>query len=319
MVSQRLHLAISVLGLALLAVACADAKTSDAAGAGSGSGSANAKSSAAAADDDSSSGSKKASGSGSKSGGGSGDTEILGSWCKKAGETEVAGGDLKDMHARFCDGDSPTKLLLSTLIDKAFDGEGKPSLLAENGKKMKPTSEGKYTTADFSVGIKMPGGVTPKAHFEKVGPKGGNPDDINKLAEAQDAKGEAKIEKTLEKDSTKYLERGWEIYSKVTKTLAVAGIKKDVVQESKNKSLQFDLDEDGKAFLYVQYVLEGLQGVKDFSLYTANVMIGDQGYLLATVHVVVENQGFGAIAESQVKATAEKLVGTMYEAAKQAK
>ena len=230
--------------------------------------------------------------------------DVLKLWCEKAAQTDAVKNKVNDLYGRLCSSNGPTTMLTTKLISNAYAGSGTPVLISK-----KISSSGNNTTADFNVGIKLP--ITAKKHFDVVGPKGGQPDDINKLAAAQQAVGTAEILKTFAAGEDQFLTRGWLIHSTTTKKVVLI----DVKQDSQNVASQYDFNNSGKDYMYVQYVDKAIEGVTAFSLLTANVQLGDQAYLLASIHVIVDNHGFGDVATKTIESTATGLVKTMYNGA----
>lgn len=250
-------------------------------------------------------------GSGGTTGNGSipaGSTDILASWCKKANETNAVKAHMTDVFGKLCNGNQPTALFAQTLINTAYAGSGTPQLQS-----LKLSTVGPNTTGDFGVGIKMP--ISAQDHFTKVGPKGGDPNSVKVLATAQGATGQAELLKTYKKGDDKYLERGWQLHAKTTKRVFIV----DKTQDSNNDSMQYDFGENGKSFMYAQYIVRAIEGISAYNLLTACVQIGNDSYLLTAAHVTVDNTPGGTLAEAQVKEAAEKVVASQFKSAQDAR
>jgi hypothetical protein len=298
------------LTLLLLLVACGETKQqSGATGSGKGSkdgsdsGSESGSSGTGTGDEDDDT---TSTGNGSQVSGAAND--VLSDWCKKAAETKAVSDHVTDVFGKLCSGGAPTTVFKKTLIAAAYAGGDKVNL-----QNLKLSTDGPNTTGDFQVGIKLP--ISAKDHFTKVGPKGGDPDSVKRLAEAQGATGQAEILKTFKKGDDKYLERGWQLHSKTSKKVLIV----TKTQDSNNESMQYDFGNDGKSFMYAQYIIKSIEGVSAYSLLTANVQIGDDSYLLTAAHVTIDNTPGGKLAEPQVKDAAEKVVMSQYKAAQDAK
>lgn len=229
------------------------------------------------------------------------------SWCEKAAEVDTVGKKLGDLFEHLCDGGVATSLMKGTMISKAYAGSGTPKLTSIEPIKGDKT----YSTALFAVGIKLP--IDIKTHFNKVGPKAGDKAAQEKLAEANGATAEFEIQDEYKNDG-KYHVRGWKVYSKVTKKIAIIKI----ITESVVRSDQFELA-DGKAYLYTQYILDGIEGVKDFSLLTAGIKTEKGSYLLTIAKIKVNNKGQPELAEGQITDTAKELIKSMHKSAAEAK
>jgi hypothetical protein len=242
--------------------------------------------------------------------GGSGSDSAAGDfdgWCEKAGEVAVVDKQLSALYDKMCSGGNATELMTDVMITKAYKGSGSPKLT-----EIEPIEGDKtYSTAFFAVGIKLP--IDIETHFTKVGPKAGDAAAQIKLAEANGASAEFEVLEDFKKDG-KYHVRGWKVRSKQTKTVTIV----KVVTESVSRSDQFEL-EKGSLYLYTQYVIEGVEGVKDFSLLTAGIKTEKGSYLLTTAKVKVNNKGLPDIAKGQITDTAKELIKSMYKAAAEAK
>lgn len=228
-------------------------------------------------------------------------------WCAKAGDINTIKSDLSEYFGKLCDGGKATALLKSTLVSKAFDGSGKPTL-----KSIEPLSSDKAkkeTTAYFAVGIKMP--ISIKDHFDKVAPKAGDKSSAERLAKASKAKS-TKFDAEEIKDGGKYFVRGWKVHS--VNTQNTGGI--DIETETIARTEQFEI-EPGSLYAYTQVTEEGISTVKDFSLLTAGIQVGNSGYLLTVAFLTVDNRGLDKVAESKIKDTATALVTAMYKAAEE--
>lgn len=224
-------------------------------------------------------------------------------WCKIAEEVEVVEDKLSELFDKMCNNGKATSLMKSTMITKAYSGSGSPKLT-----NIEPISgDKKYSTAFFAVGIKIP--IDIKTHFDQVGPRAGDAEAQIKLAEEQGAKAEFEIQDTFKKDG-KYHVRGWKTHSKQTKKTPLINI----VTESISRVDQFEF-QSGSLYMYTQYVVEGIEGVENFSLLTAGVKTSKGSYLLTTAKVKVGNKGFPDMAKGQITDTAKALVKSMYNAA----
>lgn len=228
-------------------------------------------------------------------------------WCEKAAEVATVNKKLGPLYEQMCDGGVATKLMKTTMISKAYSGSGTPKLTS-----IEPIQGDKtYSTAFFAVGIKLP--IDIQTHFNKVGPKAGDEAAQVKLAEANGATAEFDMQEEFKNDG-KYHVRGWKVRSKVTKKISIIKI----VTESVSRSDQFELNE-GDSYLYTQYIIEGIEGVKDFSLLTAGVKTDDGSYLLTIAKIKVNNKGQPELAEGQITDTAKELIKSMHKAAADAK
>lgn len=228
-------------------------------------------------------------------------------WCEKAGEVAVVKKQLSSLYEKMCSGGSATELMTDVMIKKAYKGSGSPKLT-----EIEPIEGDKtFSTAFFAVGIKLP--IDIEKHFNKVGPRAGDAEAQKKLAEQNGATAEFEVQEEFKKDG-KYHVRGWKVRSKQTKTITII----KVVTESISRSDQFELDE-GNLYVYTQYVIEGLEGVKDFSLLTAGIRTDSASYLLTAAKVKVNNKGLPDIAKGQITDTAKELIKSMYKAAADAK
>ncbi len=289
---------------ALFAPACGETKQTAANSAkGSGSGTGEDASSGSGTGPEGSSGGDDTTGTGSAGG-----AEVLGAWCKKAGETKSIKDHMSEVFGRLCDGASPTKFFASTLIKNAYAGSGTPKL---QDQKLK--TDGPNTTADFGVGLKIP--LSCKDHFAKVGPKAGEDDSVKKIAAATGATAEGGILTTYKKGDDKYLERGWLVHSKTSKKVLIV----TKVQDSNSDSMQYDFDEGGKAFMYAQYIVKAIEGVSAYNLLTACVEVSNVSYLLTVAHVTVDNTPGGKLAEPTIVETAQAVAKFQYSVAKDAK
>ncbi len=234
-------------------------------------------------------------------------SDVLDEWCVKADEVAAVGSKLSDLFEKMCDNGKATTLMKSTMISKAFTGSGSPKLT-----NIEPISGDKtYSTAFFAVGIKIP--IDIQKHFDKVGPKAGDEAAQIKLAEAQGATAEFEVKDEYKKDG-KYHVRGWKVRSKNTKKIAIVSI----VTESISRSDQF-LFEEGSSYMYTQYIIDGIEGVKDFSLLTAGIKTSKGSYLLTLAKIKVGNKGVPELAEGQITTTAKDLIKQMHKAAADAK
>jgi hypothetical protein len=232
-----------------------------------------------------------------------GSADVFNDWCEKAEEVATVGSKLKSLYEQMCDNGTATTLMKSTMISKAFTGSGSPKLT-----NIEPIAGDKtHSTAFFAVGIKLP--IDIQKHFEKVGPKAGDEAAQIKLAEANGATAEFEVKDEYKKDG-KYHVRGWKVRAKNTKKIAIVSI----VTESISRSDQYELNE-GNSYMYTQYIVEGIEGVKDFSLLTAGVKTSKGSYLLTTAKIKVGNKGLPELAEGQITTTAKDLIKAMYKAA----
>lgn len=232
--------------------------------------------------------------------------DVFNEWCAKADEVEAVGSKLSELYEKMCDGGEATKLMKSTMISKAFSGSGGPKLT-----NIEPIAgDKKFSTAFFAVGIKLP--IDIKKHFDKVGPKGGDEDAQKKLAEQNGATAEFEVLDKFKKDG-KYHVRGWKVRAKNTKKITIVSI----VTESESRSDQYELDK-GNSYMYTQYIINGIEGVKDFSLLTAGIKTSKGSYLLTTAKIKVGNKGLPELAEGQITTTAKDLIKAMYKAAAEA-
>lgn len=228
-------------------------------------------------------------------------------WCEKAAEIETVEKKLGPLLEQMCEGGSATALMKGTMISKAYAGSGTPKLTS-----IEPIQGDKtYSTAFFAIGIKLP--IDIKTHFDKVGPKAGDKASQEKLAEANGATAEFDVQEEFKKDG-KYHVRGWKIRSKVTKKISIIKI----VTESISRSDQFELS-DGESYIYTQYIIDGIEGVKDFSLLTAGIKTDGGSYLLTIAKIKVNNKGQPELAEGQITDTAKDLIKAMHKAAADAK
>jgi hypothetical protein len=233
----------------------------------------------------------------------------LDDWCKKAEEISVVDKKLSPLLAKMCKNGKATKLLRTTLLSdsQAYAGSGSPKLI-----NIEPIAGDKtYSTAFFALSIKLP--IEIEKHFEKVGPKGGDPEAQIKLAKDNGATAEFEVKDEYNEDG-KYHVRGWKFRSKNTKKVSII----NVVTESISRSDQFQLSK-GDSYMYTQYVIEGLEGVQEYSLLTAGVKVSSGSYLLATAKIKVNNKGLPEIAEGQITTTAKDLIKSMYKAADEVK
>jgi hypothetical protein len=234
-------------------------------------------------------------------------SDVLNEWCVKANEVAAVGSKLGPLFDKMCDDGKATTLMKSTMISKAFSGSGSPKLT-----NIEPIAGDKtHSTAFFAVGIKLP--IDIKKHFDKVGPKGGDEAAQKKLAEQNGATAEFEVKDEYEKDGKHHV-RGWKFRAKNTKKIAIISL----VTESISRSDQFEFEE-GNSYMYTQYIIEGIEGVKDFSLLTAGVKTSKGSYLLTTAKIKVGNKGLPELAEGQITTTAKDLIKAMYKAAADAK
>lgn len=227
-------------------------------------------------------------------------------WCKKAGETDVVQKTLAEYFGKLCDGDTAKSLFSSTLVKAAYGGSGTPKIKSLADISSDPDK--KETTAYFGVGIKLP--ISAKDHFDKVGPKAGDDAAAKRLATASKATSTLFEIKDTFKNDSKYEVRGWRIHSVNTQTTGGVAIETETVARSD----QFELD-PGKLYMYTQVTEEGIKTVKEFNMITAGIQIGDSGYLITVAHLVVDNHGLAAVAESKIVETANSLIKSMYKAA----
>jgi hypothetical protein len=237
------------------------------------------------------------------------DGAVFDLWCKKAGETEITGKQMEKYFQKFCENGEARSLLNKSLLSIAYSGSGDPEL--KKLAKYEHDDDAQTTTAYFAVAMKLP--ISIKTHFNKVGPKGGDKSSLIDLAEEQGASAEVDILKTYKNDG-KYHVRGWKVKSRNEKK--VSGI--SIVTDTVARSDQFELS-DGKAYMYTQYLEEGIEGVENFDMLTAGVQVGNNGVLITQVYVTADNKGQTALAESQIKNTAEDTIKAMYEAAEKFK
>jgi len=244
---------------------------------------------------------------GSSDGSGVVNADVFNDWCKKADEVEAIGKKLGPLFDKMCKNGKATTLMKSTMVSKAYSGSGSPKLT-----NIEPiTGDKTYSTAFFAVGIKLP--IDIKKHFDKVGPKGGDEETQIKLAEANGATAEFEVQDKFNNDG-KYHVRGWKVRSKNTKKITIVSI----VTESVSRTDQYMLDE-GSSYMYTSYIIEGIEGIKDFSLLTAGVKTSQGSFLLTTAKLKVGNKGIPELAEGQITTTAKDLIKAMYKAAADAK
>jgi hypothetical protein len=229
--------------------------------------------------------------------------DVFNEWCANANEVKAVGSKLSSLYEKMCDDGKATTLMKTTMISKAFSGSGSPKLT-----NIEPIAGDKtHSTAFFAVGIKLP--IDIQKHFDKVGPKGGDEAAQIKLAEQNGATAEFEVQDEYKKDG-KYHVRGWKVRAKNTKKITIVSI----VTESISRSDQFEFDK-GNSYMYTQYIIEGIEGVKDFSLLTAGIKTSKGSYLLTTAKIKVGNKGLPELAEGQITTTAKDLIKAMYKAA----
>lgn len=238
--------------------------------------------------------------------------EVFALFCERAAETKVVQEELGEQFDKLCQDGKPTKLLVSVLVQSAFDGSGEPSL--KKVADWEEDKEAKTTSGFFGVGIKLAIGID--QHFDTIAVKGGEQESIQAMAEA--AGGVAEISKVLEehKEDGPHHVRGWTIESKASRQ--VEAIKISVSTHTVARSDQFEL-EKGSVYLYTQYLVESKQTIKNLKMLTAGLKVGQASYLLTVSRVEIENKGFHPVAMDSIRESAAGLTKAMFEASKEDK
>jgi hypothetical protein len=229
-------------------------------------------------------------------------------WCSKAAEVEpVASGRLKVLYTEFCGVGNPT--LTKNLIASAFVGTGEPTFTDL----IPLTSTGAITSYRFAIALKLP--ISIKDHFEKVGPKAGDVNEIKKLQESAGG-GTSAVVTLLQTHpaSGKYHVQGFTTNSKVTKPVLIT----TVTSEADTRNDRFNLI-DGEQVMYTQYTSRAVQTLKNFDYLAAGVKVENSAYLIVVVDAALENKGFTTVAEDQVRTLAVIGIKQMYSLAASAK
>jgi hypothetical protein len=229
-------------------------------------------------------------------------------WCKNVRQASTA-TKLGKYLDQFCNGTTPTALLTTTLIAKAYTGSG------DAGKTVvhivAPRADSAKKTSIFHMGaaIKIP--TTSKAHFEKVGPVQGDPEkakDVGIYPEGSDVTLTILDSRTK---SGKFHVRGWTTEAVTETTVIIKVIRTHTITLDD----QFDFG-TGKAYMFASVLKESKERIKDSVMLTASIETAKGSYLINQTYVEIENDGLHTFAVSQIENTAKQLVLNMYKAAK---